>query len=56
MKGAGKRSDGRSGLSRRGVMLQPVSETEKDNIMNMPAAVTHLYQGESLRETELELG
>lgn len=56
MKGAGKRSKGRSGQSRIGVMLQPVSKTEKDNIMNMPAAVTHLYQGGSRRETEQALG
>lgn len=37
-------------------MLQPVSKTEKDNIMNMPTAVTHLYQGGSLGEIELVLG
>lgn len=56
MKGAGKRSEGRSGRSRRGAMLQPVSEIEKDNIINMPAAVTHLYQAGSLRKRELVLG
>ncbi len=43
MKGAGKRNEGRSGQRRRRVMLQPVNETEKDKV-NMPAAVTHLYQ------------
>lgn len=49
MKGTGKRNKGRSGRHRRGVMVQHVSKTEKDNIMNMPAAVTHLYLGESQR-------
>lgn len=52
MKGAGKRNEGRSGQHRIEVMLQPVSKTEKDNV-NMPAAVTHLYQGGSLKKTEL---
>lgn len=56
MKGAGKRSKGRSGQRRILVMLQPMSKTEKDNIMNMPADVTHLYQGGSLREIEMVLG
>lgn len=56
MKGAGKRSKGRSGQRRIGVMLQPLSKTGKDNIMNTLAAVTHLYQGGSLREIELILG
>lgn len=49
MKGAGKRNEGRSGQRRVEVMLQPVSKTEKDNV-NMPAAVTHLYQGGSLKK------
>lgn len=54
MKGAWKRSEGRSGRSRRGVMLQPVSETEKDNIMNMPGCCHTPLSGKiSLREIEL---
>lgn len=36
---------GRSGLSRRGVMLQPVSKTEEDNIMSSRAAVAHRNTG-----------
>lgn len=43
MKGAGKRNKGRLGWHRRGVMVQPVSKSEKDNIMDTPAAVAHLY-------------
>lgn len=50
MKGAGKHSEGRSGRRRAGAMLRPMSKTEKDNIMNMPAAITRLYQGEAQRD------
>lgn len=39
MEGAGKRKERRSGRRRVGVMLQPVSKTEKDNIINVPVTL-----------------
>lgn len=55
MKGAGKRSEGRSGQRRTGAVLRPLSKTERDNIMTAPAAIAHLHRGGFLREIELVL-